>query len=138
MMKSALGWILAIVFGILLLCMLPIVFFFGRGMAGGFGPLGGPGMFRGFGMMGRGFGLFGLLPLRLFFGWLIPVGVIVLILLAAIGLFSSLRNTRGSTLPPAAPVSSQVCPNCGRPVQSDWNTCPYCGQSLSRDVPPPV
>ncbi|HIC89489.1 MAG TPA: zinc ribbon domain-containing protein [Anaerolineae bacterium] len=27
-------------------------------------------------------------------------------------------------------VSSETCPSCGRPVQADWQVCPYCGQGL--------
>lgn len=30
------------------------------------------------------------------------------------------------------------CPSCGRPVQSDWNTCPYCRAELSAESPPVV
>ncbi|MEZ0396662.1 MAG: zinc ribbon domain-containing protein [Anaerolineales bacterium] len=28
------------------------------------------------------------------------------------------------------PVASRACPNCGKPSQSDWKTCPHCGQTL--------
>ncbi len=27
------------------------------------------------------------------------------------------------------------CPSCGLPVQSDWNTCPYCRAGLASAVP---
>jgi len=24
------------------------------------------------------------------------------------------------------------CPECGRPTQTDWHNCPYCGQTLGQ------
>ncbi len=33
---------------------------------------------------------------------------------------------------PAAQASSANCPGCGRPVQSVYVACPYCGTSLSK------
>lgn len=35
----------------------------------------------------------------------------------------------------------KYCPNCGKPIKQGWNTCPYCGEDLSRykkDKPPPI
>jgi hypothetical protein len=62
-------------------------------------------------------------------GWLIPVSVIVLLIVGAVALVNSVNKSGKPTLPPAAP--SRTCPNCGKPAQFDWNTCPYCGQKLS-------
>lgn len=36
----------------------------------------------------------------------------------------------GSPSGPGILSPSSECPKCGRPVQPDFNLCPYCGQSL--------
>ncbi|MEW5941508.1 MAG: zinc ribbon domain-containing protein [Chloroflexota bacterium] len=28
------------------------------------------------------------------------------------------------------PAVRRACPNCGKPAQADWKTCPHCGQTL--------
>jgi hypothetical protein len=111
-MKSTFGWILPIVFGLILLLVLP-----------GLWMMGGPGMMGGYGYM-HPFGWGGML-----LGWLIPIGVIVLLVVGAVALVNSLNKSGNPTQPPAA--SSRNCPNCGKAAQADWNTCPYCGQKLS-------
>ncbi len=117
-MKSTIGWILAILFGLLLLILLPSVWMFGRSWMGGYG-----GMMGGFYPM-HSFGWGGM-----FLGWLIPVGVIVLLVIGAITLINNLNRSGHITQPPAA--QSRICTNCGRPAQADWSTCPYCGQQLT-------
>jgi len=117
-MKSTIGWILAIVFGLLLLLVLPGLWMMGRFWTGGYGGMmGGTGMMGGYGYM-HPFGWGGM-----FLAWLIPVGVVVLLVVGAVALINNLNRTANSP--------SRTCPNCGKPAQSDWNTCPYCGQKLS-------
>jgi hypothetical protein len=123
-MKSTFGWILAIVFGLILLLVLPGLWMMGRFWTGGYGGMmGGPGMMGGYGYM-HPFGWDGML-----LGWLIPVGVIVLLVVGAVALVNSLNRSRNPTQPLAVPL--RTCSNCGKPAQADWNTCPYCGQKLS-------
>jgi hypothetical protein len=121
MMKSKTGWILAIVLGLIVLFFLPSLWM-GRFWSGGYG-----GMMRGPGMMG-GFGYMN--PLG-FFGmalmWLIPVGVLVLLVVGAVALVNGLNKPRN-----AAPTTTpdRKCTDCGKAAQSDWTTCPYCGKAL--------
>jgi hypothetical protein len=122
--KSTIGWILATVFALILLFLLPSVWMMGRSWAGGYGGMmGGPGMMGGFGYM-HPFGWSGML-----LGWLIPVGVIVLLVIGAVALVNNLNRSRNPTQPQVVPL--RTCSNCGKPAQADWNTCPYCGQKLS-------
>ena len=117
-MKSTIGWILAIVFGLILLFLLPSLWMMGRFGMGGYG-----------GMMGGGFNSmhsFGWGGMLL--GWLVPVGVIVLLVIGAVALVNSFNRSGNATQPP--PISGRTCPNCAKPTQGDWNTCPYCGQKL--------
>ncbi len=73
------------------------------------------------GMMGWGFSPFGWIGMA--FMWLIPIGVIALIVYGVVALA---RNTGNP--PPSAPLAP--CPNCGRGAQADWQNCPYCGTKL--------
>ena len=89
----------------------------------GYGMMGN--MMGGYGMMHRGFsplGWFGM-GLGMIFMWLIPIGILVLI---GFGVASLVRNTGN---PPQA-SSLTPCSNCGKGTQADWQTCPYCGNSL--------
>ncbi len=81
---------------------------------GGLGMMG-PGM-----MGGWGFSPFGWIGM--IFMWLIPVGLAVLAVFSVVWL---VRNVGGGTNSPA-----HACPSCGRDVQTDWRTCPYCSTSL--------
>ena len=67
-------------------------------------------------------GLFGLLLMLL--GLLIPIGLLGLLVLGGVWL---VRNAGGTAAPPAA---TETCPACGRPTESDWRNCPYCGEEL--------
>jgi hypothetical protein len=98
------GWILSIVFGLFLLLVLT-----------GLRMMGGPGMMGGYGYM-HPFGWGGML-----LGWLIPVGVIVLLVVGAVALVNSLNRSMNPTQPLAVPL--RTCSNCGKPAQADWNTC---------------
>jgi hypothetical protein len=98
--------------------------FFGRadfGMMGGrFG-----GFHRGLGGMLLGVGLF-----KLFF-ILIPLGVLTL---AVFGVIYLVKNSKFKSLPKAAeqpvlpPAPVRDCVRCGRHLEMDWTTCPYCGK----------
>ncbi len=123
-MKSTIGWTLAIVIGLILLLLLPGLWMMGGFWGGYGGMMGGPGMMGGGYNFMHPFGWGGM-----FLGWLIPVGVIVLLVIGAVALVNNLNRSGTQTQPPAAP--SRTCPNCGKPAQADWNTCPYCGQKLS-------
>lgn len=109
---------LTITLGVILA--LIVLFWLGAWFGGGY---------RGYGMMGPGmmgwgyspFGWFGM-GLGMLFMWLIPVGVIALIVYGVVALTRNAGNN--------APASFTPCPNCGRGVQADWQNCPYCGTKL--------
>jgi hypothetical protein len=126
-MKSTVLWIIAIVLIVVLVLGLPLLFrFTGLGWYGGM-------MGRG-GMLGGHFGYF--FPLG--FLWmglmmLAPVALLVLIIMGGVALVNSLTRTSSPATPPVTPavMSGRTCGNCGKPAQTDWNTCPYCGNPLS-------
>jgi hypothetical protein len=118
-MKSKTGWILAITFGLVILFFLPSLLM-GRSWLGGYGGMMGRGMMGGFGYMNP-LGFFGMALM-----WLIPVGLLVLLVMGAVSLINGLTR-QGNPLPPG---SERKCTHCGKPAQSDWITCPYCGNSL--------
>lgn len=89
----------------------------GYGMMGGYGR---PSMmgnwgYSPFGWFGMGFGMI--------FMWLIPIGVIALIVYGVVALT---RNAGNNT----TAASSKSCPNCRKDVQTDWKNCPHCGTTL--------
>jgi hypothetical protein len=96
------------------------------GFFGSFGSIIGHGM-MGPGMMGPGrMGGFG------GFGWLltcfVPLGLLALLIGGIVWLVTAITNTQGSSRQP------QVrCSNCKRPVQADWQVCPYCGTPLREE-----
>ncbi len=98
---------------------------FSRGFTpriGGFG-----GMMGGFGMLG----MFGML-----FRGLIPLGVLVL---AGFGVAYLVKQGKHSTpVPPPVQVQTPVCVSCGKPLASDWTTCPYCGKPVEKPETPPT
>lgn len=118
-MKKVIWWIIGIV------AVLVTLFFFGGGMMWGnrgygmMGGHGGPGMmnwtYSPFGWFGMGLGMI--------FMWLIPIGILALLVFGAVSL---VRNTRN---PPQA-TSLTPCTNCGKGKQADWQNCPYCGTAL--------
>ena len=136
-MRSKLGWILAIIFGLLLLLAVPALFFFGHGwfggMMGGYG-----GVMDGYGrMMGRGFAS-GFTPFNwviIISSWLIRAGVFVLLVLAGVWVVTSLTRSgqrpAAPTTPTTPPEPVHTCPNCSRVVQADWKICPYCETRLT-------
>ncbi len=142
------GWLGALVFGLVVLlvfcvgiALLPILFggFGGYGpgyFGGGWGPggmMGGRGMMGGWfpgGMMGGpgfGLGLFELLAMAVMVG--LPVLFLVLLVLGIVWLvkYFSAPRVPGAT---AAVQPSATCKSCQKPVQADWQVCPYCGNKL--------
>jgi predicted amidophosphoribosyltransferase len=57
----------------------------------------------------------------MFLMWIVPLALIVLVVYAVSG--GNLANA-------FKPAASRTCPNCRQPAQSDWKTCPHCGQTL--------
>lgn len=119
-MKSKTGWILALVLGLVVLFLLPSLLM-GRFWAGGYGGMmGGPGMMSGWSFMNP----FGFLGMALM--WVIPVGILVLLVMGVVALFNGLSKPKNSV----SPAPDRKCSSCGKAVQSDWITCPYCGKLL--------
>jgi len=111
-MKKVNWWIVGIAI------ILVSVSLFGGGMmtgrkSGGYGMMGGYG-----GHIGWGYSPFGWLGML--FMWLVPIGVLSLIVLGV----ASLVRSNGT------PASQASCFNCGKGMHADWQTCPYCGTSL--------
>ncbi len=82
-MKSTIGWILAIVFGLILLFLLPGLWMMGHFWMGDYS-----------GMMGGGF--YSMHPFGwggMFLVWLIPVGVIVLLVLGVVTLINGFTRS---------------------------------------------
>ena len=119
-MKSKTGWIVVIALGFLIFLVLSGIFMMGRFWIGGYGGMMGPGMMGGFGYWNP-FGFFGMALM-----WLIPIGVLVLLVLGAVALVNTLTRPGNSALP----IADRTCSNCGKPAQSGWTTCPYCGKPL--------
>jgi len=115
-MKKNNWWIIGIV------AVLAALFLFGGGMVWGnrgYGMMGGYGMMDNWGY--SPFGWFGM-GLGMIFMWLIPIGIIALIVF---GVASLVRNTGNPQTAPLTP-----CPNCGKGTQADWQNCPYCSTAL--------
>ncbi len=127
-MVRILKWVLGILAGLFLALVVSVVAF---------------GVFR-FGrlpMMALGFrtpflyGRFGYLPwVFLLGGLLFPLALIALFILGGIAIGRALSGPRTQAVV-TQPVATTACPNCGRPVQADWNNCPYCGTNLKNDEP---
>jgi hypothetical protein len=120
-MKSKTCWILAVVLGLVILFFLPslLISRFWTGSYGGM--MGGPGMMGDYGFVNPfgflGMGLMGLM-------WLIPVGALVLLVIGAVWFFNGLNRPRND------PHVDRKCSNCNKAVDTDWTTCPYCGNTL--------
>jgi hypothetical protein len=119
-MKGKTGWILATIFGLIIL--LSLAFLVGGRLW----------MFSQFDRLGPGmmYNHYRVFPF-LFFGralmWLVPAGVLVLVVIGIVALVNALQRP-AAPVPPPAPA--RVCANCGKPAQADWITCPYCGTAL--------
>ena len=74
--------------------------------------------------------------LRTVFGGLFGLGIFVLVIVGIVALVNAIvRGNRPMVVsqPPAAQPAApaRTCPNCGKPSQEDWKTCPYCGTTLT-------
>ena len=67
--------------------------------------------------------------------WLIPLGLLALLALCLAGLARAVLPGREPRAAPALP--GDPCPECGHPAQTDWNNCPYCGQTLGQPAGKP-
>ena len=134
-MKNIWKWIIGIVLGLVILALLV-----GAGFAFRTGSLGcGARARNGFDQDGRGFGMmpyggmhrgFGMMPFGGFFGGLISLGVLALIVLGILWLVRSLRKPAVPAAPVVPAVPALACRNCGNPVESGWRNCPHCGKKL--------
>jgi len=91
------------------------ILLFGGGMMSG-------SRYGGYGMMGWGyspFGWFGM-GLGMLFMWLVPIGVLALVVLGV----TSLVRSNGM------PASQTPCPSCSKGTQADLQNCPHCGVAL--------
>ena len=145
-MSKVLKWIFYILLGFVALSIVAGVVFmvfggFRYGMMGTGVRMWGPGIRM---MEPRGF-YFHEGPLL--FGGLLCLGVLLLVIVGIVALVNALanRNKPSQITPPAQVVTpsgqgvalseegtapSHTCSNCGKPTQSDWKTCPYCGNPL--------
>jgi hypothetical protein len=153
-MKKVWKWIIGIVLGLIVLAVLVGVGFlvrgnfhiyraetlgsrnfsqrgpelFGRGQ--GIIPYGGFEHMRGPGMMG-----YGMMPFGGFFGGLISLGFLALVVLGIIWLVRRLRTPKPVDVPSAAPAAIPAdivnpCKKCGMPLHDGWKICPYCGKKV--------
>jgi uncharacterized membrane protein len=141
-MKTFWKWIIGIVLALVVLAVLVGVGFafrtgymgcgvrafdsFDRTTVREYGMMSYDGTARSYGMMPYG-GMthsVGMMPFGGFFGGLVQLGVLTLIVLGIVWLVRSLRK------PAAVPAALAACGKCGKVVQPDWNHCPSCGKKL--------
>lgn len=126
------NWVQVLVFALVMV----VVFLLGIGvlflfLGGGLGTMGrgmmgpgGMGWCPWCGGTGRfGGGLLGSI-LGLTLNCLLPLGVFVLLIFGGIWLVRNIGQ--------GGPASSIVCPRCARPLEADWEHCPYCGEGVYR------
>lgn len=83
------------------------------------------------GMPGFGWhrhGMMGFGPMMAFGGMIFGLLCLGGLVLLVIGIVWLVRRPT-AVQPVAAPVL-HACPKCEKPVQADWNNCPYCGKKL--------
>lgn len=74
-----------------------------------------------------GFRMFG--AGMMLFRMLLPLLIIGLTVITTVLVINAGKQPKiAAPAAPAAPAAS--CPNCGKPVQADWVSCPYCGEKL--------
>jgi hypothetical protein len=78
-------------------------------------------------------------PFGGFFGGLLMLGFLVLIVLGIIWLVGRLRSSKpietSTSVPaivsePIPAAALNTCKKCGKPLQVDWSVCPYCGKKV--------
>ena len=134
-MNRTLKWILYVALGLVALVVVAGVI---TAVFGGF-------RYGGAYMMRPGIGFdnhmqFGYDPIRILFGGILCLGVILLVILGIVALVLAIvRGNRPAQIAQPAPTAppseiatpEKPCPNCGRMTQEDWKTCPYCGTPLA-------
>jgi hypothetical protein len=151
-MKKVWKWVIGIVLGLVILAVLVGVGFLiwgnmhvYRGVAQldrGFSQRGPEMMpYGGFGYHMRGPGMvgYGLIPFGGFFSGLFFLGFLVLVVLGIIWLVGRARTPKpvattaagpSATPEPMPAATLNPCKKCGRPLQTDWSVCPYCGKKV--------
>ncbi len=88
--------------------------------------LGGTWGMMGTGMMGNGRMGVGILwaALWLTVACLLPLTLLTLLIVGGVWL---MRHVSGT---PGLQQSVERCPNCGRPIESEWQVCPYCATEV--------
>jgi uncharacterized membrane protein len=104
-----------VVFGLVFFTVLSLIFV-GDGWNGMMGNWGRLPMMGGYGIMGI---------FMILFMVLLPLAAIALIVG---GVAAFMRRPTQIMPPPQNTV--KTCPSCGKPVQADWQNCPYCRQNL--------
>lgn len=125
-MKTKTAWIVGILVGLVVLLALPVGYLMGRLL-----PWTRYSMMDGSRMMD--WGLRSMHPLSggvMLLGWLIPAGIVALLVIGVVALVNTLSRPKHTEMPPAPPVIERSCGECGKPAQAEWNTCPYCGKPL--------
>jgi hypothetical protein len=141
-------WILGIVLGLIVVSVLVGI---GFALVGGFhaARVGltysrgwneqGPGMMPfGYGLHMRGPGIVsrvGFFPFGGIIGGIVFLAFLALVILGIIWLAKYLRSPKAAVQTPAstqasASVEMSTCKNCGKPIQTDWRNCPYCGKKV--------
>jgi hypothetical protein len=135
-MKKVWKWILGIFLALLAIGVIVFLVLFCINNFGGAGYRPYMHFERGVSPMMGGRGMVGFMPfmgLRMI-GGLIPLLLLGLLVYGAYRLgrrghmFPSHQHPFPPPPPPAAPGKS--CPNCGKPLQDDWVSCPYCGEKM--------
>jgi hypothetical protein len=60
-----------------------------------------------------------------------PLGLLALLALGVVWLFRQVSGPAGPATGQPQTPAGQTRPNYGRPVQADWQLCPYCEQELT-------
>jgi hypothetical protein len=151
-MKKAWKWVIGIVLGLVILAVLVGVGFLVWGNMHGYRGVAevdrgfsqrGPGMmpYNGYGFQMRGPGMmgYGISPFGRFFGGLLMLGFLALVILGIVWLAVRVRTPSIVQAAPVVPVASSepmpvetlnLCKKCGRSLQADWSVCPYCGKKV--------
>ena len=146
-MKKVWKWIIGVVLGLVILAVLMGAGFMRRSNfhATRFQTLDSRGFFeRGPGMMSyggfehmRASGMMGqcMLPFGGFFGGLLSLAFLALVVLGIIWLVRSLRTQKPVIVPAVIPAEMPAaivnpCKKCGNPLQDEWKVCPHCGRKV--------
>ena len=133
-MKNFWKW-LSIFVGVLVAAFLVALAFFSRLGRMGWGPMVMMGGFHS--GIGIGFGGGGLLMmLGMLLGWVL-VGVLIITGIVALVRGSRSRPAQISPVavpptPAPEPEPVKTCERCGKPLQPDWVSCPYCGKKVKK------